>query len=1482
MTYPPPAPPPTPAPEKSTSRVFRVFISSTFQDMADERNHLQREVFPEVRRHCKARGFVFQPVDLRWGITDEASLDQRIMRICLSEIDRSRDVSPRLFFMALLGDRYGYVPLPASIERTEFERLAGAVRDSRALALLDLWYRLDRNAVPEEYVLLPRRGRYADFAAWSSEVESPLRRALQSAAVTVNLDGVARRKYFCSATEQEILHGALDSPRAIVHPLFFLRTASSESKEVAPRVFESDGEARERQKALRGRLKDAFRGQVVEYSARWKREGFAAADIAAFGAIVRQKLLAAIDAEINAFEETDPLEIETSFHAEFGRRRSSVLVGRDDELGSISTFLASAETRLLVVRGAGGSGKSALMAGAIARAERAFGRDRVLSRFIGASADASNTLDILRSLFLETARLLGRDEERAPEGVMPLATRLFALLAEAGASRPVVVFLDALDQIPETSDTARLDWLPWKLPEQVKLVASVHSEANAYRMLEERGKSVHFLDLPPLRAEHADRILDAWLSAPEVSRGLAREQRDELLAAFRRCPLPLYLRVAFDDARRWRSFDPTPTLPGSVQGIVRRMLLNLEDHENHGEILVSRSLGYLVAARSGLTEEEVLDVLSQDQEYMAAFEAAVHHALPLRRVPDVVWSRLYFDLRPYLSDRSVDDVRTIGFFHRVFAEIVAEKYRAGETARARHESLARYFDAQPLFLAEADGEAVPSSPGRPNLRRISEAAYQQTQAGLWKELEATLTDLRFVEAACTAKRVYAVIRDFDLATLHHPDTKDERREEMERRERCAKYGQDLIAYADQHSRERGAVNREPRTVNFLRRAAQVLFRRRAPVNREPRTANRVPLPTIESCPRLSDDEIARRAERAGTNPNAGDRLFAFSTFLRTQAAALTEFGARPGFVAQQAHNSAHEGPVAEAAERRLADLGLLNRSFLSPSPPLPISPSREAPPVCLLATVSRPPFVPWPMLLSSLDRLGNWVRAVSVSVDGRRAVTGGDDGTVRVWDVDTGQQIGQPMEGHKDQVAAVAVTPDGRRAVSGGDDGTVLVWDLDSGKQVCQPLKGHRKKGLFGGGGVNSVSVTPDGRRAVSGGRDGKVLVWDLDSGKQVCPAMKKHGKEGFFSGIRGFKDSLIYHRLKRQGKAGFFGGGGVRSVGVAADGRRVVTGGGDGTVRIWDLDSGQQIGCPLGGGDTKGLFGEVLAVSVTPDGLRAVSGGDDGTVRLWDLDSRQQIGHALEGHRDGVNAVAVTPDGRLAVSGSDDHTLRVWDLGTGEARATLKGPGAVVSSVAVTPDGRRAVSGGGDAKVQVWNLASGQQVGMPLKGYDGPVIALSVTPDGRRAVSGGFDGKVRVWDLDSGQQIGQPIEAHEGGVNAISITPDGQHAVTGGFDEGEVRVWSLGAGQQVGRPLIGHRYQVHAVAVTPDGRRAVSGGVDWTVRVWDLDAGEQIGRPLRRHLGPVWCVSVTPDGRFAVCAGGGRETFGYGIWIRDTRSGSL
>ena len=163
------------------TRTFPIFVSSTFSDMKAERNALQEQVFPRLRELCLQHGTRFQAIDLRWGVSEEASLDQQTTNICLGEIARCQQTTPRPNFIVLLGDRYGWRPLPAEIPAQEFEEIERRVTDKDDKALLAQWYRRDDNAVPPVHVLQPRTREYEDYKVWEERVEQPLRTVLLQA-----------------------------------------------------------------------------------------------------------------------------------------------------------------------------------------------------------------------------------------------------------------------------------------------------------------------------------------------------------------------------------------------------------------------------------------------------------------------------------------------------------------------------------------------------------------------------------------------------------------------------------------------------------------------------------------------------------------------------------------------------------------------------------------------------------------------------------------------------------------------------------------------------------------------------------------------------------------------------------------------------------------------------------------------------------------------------------------------------------------------------------------------------------------------------------------------------------------------------------------------------------------------------------------------------------------------------------------------------
>lgn len=300
--------------------------------------------------------------------------------------------------------------------------------------------------------------------------------------------------------------------------------------------------------------------------------------------------------------------------------------------------------------------------------------------------------------------------------------------------------------------------------------------------------------------------------------------------------------------------------------------------------------------------------------------------------------------------------------------------------------------------------------------------------------------------------------------------------------------------------------------------------------------------------------------------------------------------------------------------------------------------------------------------------------------------------------------INKVLEGHKHAVTSVAITPDGRLAVSGSDDFSVRAWDLNTGTCLTT-LKGHAD-------GVHDVTVTPDGRLAasISGIDDGNARIWDLRTGEctltisNKTPGIEAHLFRGL-AVMRGqiFAASMsVYHFYGghqiwdlTQGKnIAYFNEeiGQLLGIGRLEDRLLLVSTSLEFTVWIWDLYPLRSLAVLRGHSD------DVKSVAFAPDGRLAVSGSKDKTVRLWDLASGKCL-FILEGHSATVNVVTVTGDSKFVVSGSEDKTVKVWDPRSGECVLTLSGHTDGVTDIAVAAEGRRLVSGSRDRTVRVWDL---------------------------------------------------------------------------------------------------------------------------------------------------------------------------------------
>ncbi|MBA3036102.1 MAG: protein kinase [Desulfobacterium sp.] len=514
------------------------------------------------------------------------------------------------------------------------------------------------------------------------------------------------------------------------------------------------------------------------------------------------------------------------------------------------------------------------------------------------------------------------------------------------------------------------------------------------------------------------------------------------------------------------------------------------------------------------------------------------------------------------------------------------------------------------------------------------------------------------------------------------------------------------------------------------------------------------------------------------------------------------------------------------------------------------------------------------------------VTSVSLSYDGRYALSGSRDNTLKLWEVETGKCL-HTFEGHIDSVESVSLMADGKYALSGSKDKTLKSWEVETGK-CLHTFEGHSNW-------VTSVCLSTDGRYAVSGSMDKTLKLWEIETGK--C--------------LRTFEGHSHW----------------VSSVCLSSDGRYALSGSYN-TLKLWKIETGECLRTFEGHG-----YG-VNSVCLSSDSKYALSGSSDNTLKLWEVETGKCL-RTFEGRNERFESVSLSADGRYALSGGD--TLKLWEIETGKLLRTVEGHGSHVQSVILSADGRYVLSGNLDKTLRLWDVnlnndayicdfqvtafkgfeeIKGAQDELSLaitqaerltnegkhtkafamlysawerdnfkynkrlmevylmlyarastrtfsfgylentfEGHSDFILSVSFSADSRFALSGSFDKKLKLWEVDTGKCL-RTFGGQSNWVKSVRLSANASYALSGSEDK-TLRLWEVETGKCL-RTFEGHSSDVNSVSLSADDIYALSGSRDKTLKLWEVETGKCL-RTFEGHSDIVYSLSLSIDSRYVL-----------------------
>lgn len=704
----------------SAWKTIKVFISSTFRDMHSERDYLVKVVFPQLREKLEKHRLHLVEIDLRWGVTKEQAENDQALGVCLNVIDECRP-----FFLGILGERYGWIP--ESFPRDALYKY-GWIQfyTGRSITALEIIHGVLRNPEmagqsyfyfrdPAFMACMPNELRR--FMESETPEEAFMQEDLKEEIRRANLPISPMEGYSCRYSGLQLPWRIVKKELSDTEIQILGRVAGDGI--ITPEEYQSlpSGMKRTAEKYGSIRLTGLEKlGKRVEDDL-WnglKRN---------FPALLSTPV--AIDLSASDAESASFIDEEQEFMERFMESRSQIYAGRETVHESLMQYINGEDDSPMLIHGASGSGKSAVLSKTCKHLADRGNISFVLGHFTGASPRSTNLRYILKRFCLSLKQRFDLKGMEIPENMEELSRSFGKFLKAIPENEKAVIIIDALNQMDKAHRAHQLHWLPRQLPRNVRIILScIEGENEGDSIIDIlRGRNCREMHLESLSSGDRFQIVT---EVPSLSAKSLDGKQVDLLLSNPSTGNPLFLLVALQELQGFGSFEflderirQFPDRGDTVTAIFLQVLERLL--EDFDPLPVDETLSFIALSRFGLSENELKEITNSGKK------TGEFHAI-LRQI------------RPYILRRG----ELIDFFHNNLKKAVIIKFLQDEKKKESfHKRLAEYFE----------------SGGFQNERTLSELPYHLTHAGLREKLFSTLTDISFIEEKMKHGMIYGYLED---------------------------------------------------------------------------------------------------------------------------------------------------------------------------------------------------------------------------------------------------------------------------------------------------------------------------------------------------------------------------------------------------------------------------------------------------------------------------------------------------------------------------------------------------------------------------------------------------------------------------------------------------------------------------------------------------------------------------------------------------